>query len=67
MGLKDQRQDLKASVITVVYNGKNTIKECIKSVSIQTHPDIEHIIIDGGSTDGTLEIIEKYSGRVVYS
>ncbi|MFC1812264.1 glycosyltransferase family 2 protein [Thermodesulfobacteriota bacterium] len=50
---------VKISTITVVLNGAATIRDCIESVQIQTHPP-EHIIIDGGSTDGTLDIINEY-------
>ncbi|MEM4313251.1 MAG: glycosyltransferase family 2 protein [Thermoplasmata archaeon] len=52
------------SVITVVFNGVDTIADCIKSVQSQTYPYIEHIIIDGGSTDGTLEVVERYSNKI---
>ncbi len=55
---------MRVSIITVVYNGKNTIEDCIKSVAGQTYPDIEHIIIDGGSTDGTLDVIKKYNNKI---
>ncbi len=58
---------MKVSVITAVLNGVETIEDCIKSVIGQTYRDIEYIIIDGGSTDGTLNIIEKYSHRIAYS
>jgi glycosyltransferase involved in cell wall biosynthesis len=58
---------MKVSVITAVLNGVETIEDCIKSVIGQTYCDIEYIIIDGGSTDGTLDIIEKYSHRIAYS
>jgi glycosyltransferase involved in cell wall biosynthesis len=50
---------VKISIITVVYNNKRTIKEAISSVFEQTYENIEHIIIDGGSTDGTIEILEE--------
>ena len=56
---------MKVSVITAVFNGVDTIKDCIKSVSGQIYPDIEHIIIDGGSTDGTLEVIKRYTEKRV--
>jgi glycosyltransferase involved in cell wall biosynthesis len=49
----------KVSVITASFNSENTIHETIFSVNAQTYPDIEHIFIDGGSTDSTLEIIRK--------
>lgn len=48
------------TIITVVYNAKSLIEETIKSVLQQTYPFIEYIVIDGASTDGTLEIIEPY-------
>jgi len=51
---------LKVSLITVVYNAANTLARCIDSVISQNHPDIEYIIIDGGSTDGTLQVIDQY-------
>lgn len=54
------------SVITVCYNAAETIEETIQSVLEQTYADIEYIIIDGGSTDGTVEIIRKYAGRLAY-
>jgi glycosyltransferase len=47
------------SIITAVFNASKTIEACIQSISSQTYPDLEHIIVDGGSTDRTLEIIEK--------
>lgn len=55
---------MKVSVITVVYNNVETIEGTIKSVAEQDYPDIEHIVVDGGSSDGTLEIVEKYRGRL---
>jgi glycosyltransferase involved in cell wall biosynthesis len=55
---------MKVSVITAVYNGKQYIGDCIKSVLAQSHPGLEYIIVDGGSTDGTLDIIKSYSGCI---
>ena len=49
---------MKISIITAVLNNKTHIEACINSVKSQTYKDIEYIIIDGGSTDGTLEIIK---------
>lgn len=49
---------MKISVITAVFNSAETIEDCIKSVAGQNYSDIEHIIADGGSTDGTIEVIE---------
>ena len=56
----------KISVITVVYNAKDTIERTIKSVIAQLYDNYEYIIIDGGSTDGTLDIIEKYRDKISY-
>ncbi len=52
---------MKISIITAVFNNVRHIGSCLESVRSQTWPDIEHIIIDGGSTDGTLGIIERWS------
>ena len=50
---------MKISVITAVYNAEKTIADTINSVIAGGHDNIEHIIIDGGSTDGTLELIKS--------
>lgn len=54
----------KLSVITIVYNNVRDIKRTIESVINQTYHDIEYLIIDGASTDGTLEVIKLYENRV---
>jgi len=54
----------KISIITVVYNGAATLEKTIKSVASQTYSNIEHIIVDGGSTDGTVDIIKAHSGEI---
>jgi len=55
---------MKVSIITVVYNNKNTIKDAIESVLNQTYKNIEYIIIDGASSDGTVEIIKSYGNKI---
>ena len=57
---------MKVSIITVVYNNADTITECIRSVFKQTHKDIELIIIDGDSTDGTQLKIEEFKDLLGY-
>lgn len=54
------------SIITVVFNGEKYLEETIQSVINQTYDNIEYIIIDGGSTDGTLDIIKKYEDKIDY-
>lgn len=54
------------TVITVVYNRVHTIEQAISSVVNQTYPNLEYIIIDGGSTDGTVDIIKKYESKIAY-
>lgn len=56
----------KISVITVVYNGVKDMEQTMLSVLNQTYPEIEYIVIDGGSTDGTVDIIKKYEQRLAY-
>jgi glycosyltransferase len=48
------------SIITVVYNGAETIRDTIESVMNQSYDNMEHIVVDGGSTDGTIEILKEY-------
>jgi glycosyltransferase len=55
---------MKISLITAVLNNKDTIIDAIESISRQTYKGIEHIIIDGGSTDGTLDTIKRYNGSI---
>lgn len=56
----------KISIITVVFNGAKTLEQTIVSVINQTYKNIEYIIIDGGSTDGTVDIIKQYEDRIAY-
>lgn len=57
---------MKVSIITAVFNNRAYIEDCIKSVKDQTYPAIEHIIIDGGSSDGTLDVIKEYKDEISY-
>ena len=54
------------SIITSVYNGRKYLEECIKSVQAQTYPQVEHIVIDGGSTDGTTDVLRQYDFQLHY-
>ncbi len=55
---------MKVSIITAVYNSVDYINDAIQSVLSQDYENLEYIVVDGGSTDGTLEIINKYRNRI---
>ena len=52
---------MKVSIITATYNSEKNIQSCLESVAAQGYGDIEHIIIDGASKDGTLNIVKQFS------
>ena len=54
----------KLTVITIVYNNVRAIERTVLSVLNQTYPNIEYLVIDGASVDGTLEILKKHEGRI---
>jgi glycosyltransferase involved in cell wall biosynthesis len=54
------------SVITAVFNGERYLEQCLESVANQDYPNVEHIVIDGGSDDGTLQILEEFSARIAF-
>lgn len=56
----------KISIVTPNYNGAEYLEETIKSVVNQNYPNLEYIIIDGGSTDNSVEIIKKYESQITY-
>lgn len=56
---------IKLSVITPTLNSAKTIIDCVKSVESQSYKNIEHIIFDGGSSDGTIEKLQKFSSNKV--
>jgi len=55
---------MKFSIITICYNPGRLIKDTIDSVLSQGYPDIEYIIIDGKSTDGTVDMVKSYDGSI---
>lgn len=61
-----KKKQMKYSVITINYNNREGLKHTIESVVCQTYTDFEFIIIDGGSTDGSVDIIKKYSANIDY-
>jgi glycosyltransferase len=55
---------MKISIITAVHNNRDTIAQALDSVLAQDHPNVELIVIDGGSTDGTLQVLQGYADRL---
>lgn len=56
----------KISIITITYNSEKTVEETIQSVVSQDYPNLEYLIIDGGSKDSTLNIVEKYKDKISF-
>ncbi|MBD1846004.1 glycosyltransferase [Cyanobacteria bacterium FACHB-63] len=55
---------MRVSIITVTYNAGATIRDTIESVLAQDYPNVEHIIVDGASSDNTVEIVQSYGDRI---
>jgi glycosyltransferase involved in cell wall biosynthesis len=62
----DGRPWPKISIVTPSYNQGQYIEETIRSVLLQDYPNLEYIVIDGGSTDGSVELVRKYSSQLAY-
>lgn len=59
-------EPLKISIITASFRSESTIKDTLESVNVQTYPWIDHIIIDGASKDGTLDLVKAHGKRVTH-
>ncbi len=55
---------MKISIITVVFNNVRTIEDTIRAVEMQNYSDVEHIVIDGASTDGTLDVLQRHQDKI---
>jgi glycosyltransferase involved in cell wall biosynthesis len=68
MKFKERHTDMKngplVSIVTPCYNSEQFIESCIESVLAQDYPYVEHIVQDGASTDGTVEILKRYTGKI---
>ena len=56
---------MKLSIITINYNNASGLRKTLASVAAQTYYNIEHIIVDGGSTDGSVEVIKDYEQAII--
>jgi glycosyltransferase involved in cell wall biosynthesis len=61
-----ETKPLKITVVTVCYNSARFLEGCLRSVVTQDYPHLEYIVIDGGSTDGSVELIKKHADRITY-
>ena len=57
---------MKISIITITYNSEKTLEDTIKSIAAQRYKELEYLIIDGGSTDQTLEIVKRNTAVVTH-
>ena len=57
---------MKLSIITINYNNKDGLQKTLESVICQTNQDFEYVVIDGGSSDGSKDVIEQYSSNIDY-
>ena len=64
--MKSAESDIKLTIVIAVFNGAETLQQCIDSVSNQTFQRKELIIIDGGSTDGTIDVIKNNESKIAY-
>lgn len=55
---------MKLSIVTATYQCEGTIADCLASVAAQTHDDVEHVVIDGASRDGTLSVLERHHDQL---
>ena len=62
----NKKKEPLVTIITPVYNGVKYLEQTIQSVLSQSYQNIEYIVIDGGSTDGTVDIIKKYEKFISY-
>jgi len=63
---KSEEEKPLVTIVTPVYNGEKYLEETIQSIITQTYDNIEYIIIDGNSTDRTIDIIKKYENKIAY-
>jgi glycosyltransferase involved in cell wall biosynthesis len=54
------------TVVTAVFNGQKDLVKCLDSVLRQDYPNIEHIVLDGGSSDGTIDVLREYDDRIAF-
>ena len=58
---------MKLTVVTINYNNCDGLEKTLRSVTSQLTPEVEYIVIDGGSTDGSVELIKKYEKSLLYN